>query len=250
MPKTIHTTVYTYDELLKRGNRNAIDNAEQWLADAATDHDWWDYMVDELWKPALAQIGFEDAEIAFSGFGCQGDGASFTSSVDLDKLVDFLTTEIEANECIGFMPDGKTEDFRPWIVKQCNGKPTDTRFRRVLWVRDYIDGIMVKRTSHHYSHERCCELQGGLQDDGELITTTDQGGYLSSEKWWWKSKTPRIRKLVDGFLESAEELRLDLCRAIYRTLEEEYFCLRSGESLKEFADANGYTFTESGKRFG
>jgi len=83
MPKTItkEVTLYTFKELVdleKVGTlKRACERARAWLQEGQTDHDWWDHTYD-TWKSALAQIGFDNADISFSGFWSQGDGASFT----------------------------------------------------------------------------------------------------------------------------------------------------------------------------
>ena len=46
-----------------------------------------------------------------------------------------------------------------------------------------------------------------------------------------------------------EALR-DLARWLYRQLEREYEYLSSDEAVDETIIANGYTFTETGRRFG
>ena len=78
MPRKIETLVYTYAELkegVKAGTikQSAVDKAKQWLSEGNTLDDWWEY-VSEMWQQALAQAGFENAEISFSGFWSQGDG--------------------------------------------------------------------------------------------------------------------------------------------------------------------------------
>lgn len=47
--------------------------------------DWHETTLDE-WKEKLKKLGFLDAEIAYSGFCSQGDGASFTAEIG-DKRV-------------------------------------------------------------------------------------------------------------------------------------------------------------------
>lgn len=95
MAKQITKTLYTYRELKglhdrKKISAQAFERATDWLREGQTDHDWWD-SVYEIWQSALAQLGFEDAKISFSGFWSQGDGASFTcASVDVRKLITFL----------------------------------------------------------------------------------------------------------------------------------------------------------------
>lgn len=49
---------------------------------------------------------------------------------------------------------------------------------------------------------------------------------------------------------AAEQLRLDLCGAIYKDLEEEYSYRTADEQLAEDAEANDYTFDANGRRDG
>ena len=53
-------------------------------------HDEWYYFVYDMWKEKLEAIGFEDAEIFFSGFSSQGDGACFDADINLDKLTNCM----------------------------------------------------------------------------------------------------------------------------------------------------------------
>jgi hypothetical protein len=46
------------------------------------DYEWWDYVYDNA-KEDAEQYGFRIDDISFSGFYSQGDGASWTGSVDL-----------------------------------------------------------------------------------------------------------------------------------------------------------------------
>jgi hypothetical protein len=61
---------------------------------------------------------------------------------------------------------------------------------------------------------------------------------------------PRVEKLLTQFAADVEQLRLRLCDAIYRSLEQEYEDQHSEASISDFAEANEYTFTTGGKRFG
>jgi hypothetical protein len=208
------------------------------LQEAATDFDWYSDVLD-IWKEALAQIGFEDAEISFSGFWSQGDGASFTAGVNVDKLVGFLADTLEPNDRI----EGK--DFRPYVVHLIGGKPTNPKYRRLLLVHDYIQDMAVQRTSHHYSHERTCRFSASLNDDGHYLDTEK-----SSDKWTWVSNTPKVRALFNAFVQDAESLRLRLCKAIYGMLEDDYWNRISDEQLLDLAEANDYTFEANGSREG
>jgi hypothetical protein len=247
MPKTITKTVYSFQELLdlaKEGKvqQKALERARSWLQEAATDFDWYSCVVD-FWKEVLNQIGFEDAKISFSGFSSQGDGASFTATVDLDKLVGFLADTIEGKDTVEVIE--RKEQFLPYLVRLLGGKPTNSKYRRLLWVRDQVQDIAIERTSHHYSHERTCRFTAWLNDDGHYLDT-----HKTSDKWTWVSDTPKVRALFNGFVEDAEKVRLALCKAIYRMLEEDYWDRISDEQLLDLAEANDYTFEANGRREG
>lgn len=273
MPRTITKTVYTFKELLELANdpeatgnmrqmrKNAVDKAKEWLRDVNTRDEWWEYTY-ETWKDALDQIGFTDADISFHGFCSQGDGASFTSRIDVDRIVDFFTTDIKPKDCIEPVPMkysdqctvnppcrdrsdhicnlckachdklkifGHNEDFRPWIVEKVGGKITNPKYRFVKWVANtgYFS-VSVDRISHQYSHWATCRVEIN-----------------------WSSNTkPRTEQLLCDFRDDLERLRKDLSQTIYSALEAEYEHLCSDEQLAELAEANDYTFTVDGRREG
>ena len=77
----------TYDQLADLAQERARD----WYR-RAFEHDdmWHEHTLDE-WKAELAEMGFVDADIAFSGFWSQGDGASFTCPrFDIFKYAEFF----------------------------------------------------------------------------------------------------------------------------------------------------------------
>lgn len=77
--RTIEKTIYKYDELPTEAARA---NARDWCREAGLNYEWWDAVYDDA-KTILAAIGFSDVDICFSGFGSQGDGASFTGCYGL-----------------------------------------------------------------------------------------------------------------------------------------------------------------------
>ena len=58
----------------------AQKRARDWYREHCLDYEWWDSNYDH-WKEKLGELGFTEADIKFSGFYSQGDGASFTASV-------------------------------------------------------------------------------------------------------------------------------------------------------------------------
>jgi hypothetical protein len=244
MAHTITKTVYDFGEVLAlheqgKVTKRAVEKARAWLVEGQTDHDWWEYVYD-LWKKALDQIGFENAEIAFSGFWSQGDGASFTASVDVVKLATFMGTQYQAADTIQASNDPGGEDYRGWVIRKIGGKSTDAKYLKLVRVAGYIDAN-AKRTTHHSSHENTCAFEADLRDTGQVG---------SGPEYRWNSDQPRLRAMFEGWVQDAEALRVDLCQAIYLSLEQEYESLTSDESLTELSAANGYTFDETGRRDG
>lgn len=87
MPRTVETTVYSFDEL----DDAAKERARAWYREDALDHDWWDSTYEEAariaalfgldinMKPVKLMSGKTrmGPAIYFSGFFSQGDGACF-----------------------------------------------------------------------------------------------------------------------------------------------------------------------------
>lgn len=241
MPRTITKTVYTFRELLVlhwegKVAQKTVQRVRSWLTEGQTMYDWWEYIF-ELWKKALDQIGFENAAIAFSGFWSQGDGASFTASVNVAELANFMATDHEATDVIPASSDPGGEDFRGWIVEQIGGLNSNHRYRKLALTARSIDA-QVRRISHRYSHENICSFQADLQDTGTV------GG---GPDYRWTSNMPRLRALFEEWRLHCEALRKELCQAIYRGLEQEYEQLTSDVSLIECSEANDYRFDEWGR---
>ena len=230
MPRTITTIVYTYQELLDLGKMPAIQKAREWLREAITSCDWWESTVD-TWRAALNQIGFNrDPNIAFSGFWSQGDGASFTSNIELALLARFLSTPIVPENRIGVSEGSNgVEDFRPWIAYKVGGVLTHAKYRRLTGLDNFLGEHSVTRTNPHYSHENTCSVNLCIGDF---------------------RRAHKVDMLMARFEKSVEDLRLGLCKAIYHDLEDEYEYLIGEESMLDFAEADGYTFTENGRRAG
>lgn len=79
MPQTRTYQVYKFDELTPEQQAKALDNLRNINVDF---DDWHEFILDEA-KEDLAKQGYADAHIAYSGFWSQGDGASFTATLDI-----------------------------------------------------------------------------------------------------------------------------------------------------------------------
>lgn len=235
---TVTKTLRNFGEMIEaeksgKVSSRAVEKARNWLQDGLGNYEWYDYTY-ELWKNALDQIGFSNAEISHSGFSSQGDGASFTcDNIDVEKLIRFMALKVRPSNRIAPIKggDGKQEDFRPFLVKAMGGKDHLPVYRQLLtkvddrYLPDYIDGSVI-RTSSHYVHYNTCDIQFDCR-----INLRESLG-----------------KLLTDFELDAETLRKHLCQAVYSELEKEYDYLMSDEALIETSDTNDYLFDESGDR--
>jgi len=73
--------VCEYDELSTEAKEKVLENSR----DINCQDYWYEYTLEDMTE-RLNEMGFEDAEIFFSGFWSQGDGASFKAQINIDKL--------------------------------------------------------------------------------------------------------------------------------------------------------------------
>ncbi len=185
---TKHTEVFTFQELSEKAKAKALAD----YYDINTDFNWYECNI-EYWQEKLGAIGFENAEIFFSGFSSQGDGACFDSDINLDKLARHLN---------------------------CN-------LQRLAPFMEYLSGH-ISTINNHYSHEhtRRFSLDDCLPDN-----------------------YPCMENYLNDFADSIEALRLELCKALYKELEKEYYFLCSDEQIIESFEANEFVFTKDGKLY-
>ena len=112
--------LFEFDELPEAIKAKVIEK----YRDINTDYEWHDMSLAD-WKEKLEAMGFEEPKIAFRGFCCQGDGASFDcKNVDVEM---FLASQ------------KKKKDFEE-LVKAIKKGTVDV-------------SASVIRIDHHYSHE-------------------------------------------------------------------------------------------------
>jgi len=113
-------SVFTFDELTPEVQEKVLNKHRDWNVQF---HDWADYIIED-WKDRLDEIGFEDAEIFYSGFWSQGDGACFeTKHFNFKKLINHMYEN-------------------------------EKKYRHLLKIVDYLSGTIQRNSfGHHYSHE-------------------------------------------------------------------------------------------------
>ena len=122
--------VYSFDEL----SSEAREKACQQVGNSMTDNAWWYDDTFDLFVKRCKDYGMtiDVEDIQFTGFGSQGDGASFTcDDIDVEKLLQSLGIK---------MSDGLKEK-----------------------VLDYIE-VNIIRTSYRVYHERTVHVQILLED--------------------------------------------------------------------------------------
>lgn len=237
MPREIvtKTMAYTYAELKASRNARAVEKARQLLFDWSVTDDWYDDRISD-WTACLETIGFPNAQIQFSGFASQGDGASFTADLDLAELITWLSDPIAAcerhaaNHSVWW--SHVLRDTSPPAVSQC------AKLIKLV-ASGHIDGGKIVRTDRGYCHEYTCGL--------DVADLNDPGEYVSSDRESrWVSRRPRVRALYERFLGALDDWRICLCRRIYRDLADTYDSLTSDAALEALAADQGYLFTKSG----
>ncbi len=151
MRKIIETTnVYKFEELSDDAKKKALDNHRYFLVSS----DFWDEFELCDMKEELTQMGFNGANIHYSGFASQGDGLCFTCD-DIDIL------EVLPNIICSYNFPSERMEKRLIILAQ-NGLCGNFEITKNDW-----------RYSHHHTvHANCMDdynlipLEVGLLEDG------------------------------------------------------------------------------------
>lgn len=124
-----------YSELSKEAKETALIEHQE----RVSCFEWWDYIYDE-WIDKLERLGIYTSapDIEFSGFGSQGDGASFIGRVVLREFM-------EAHDLV--------RDNHPELYLSSVGFNADPR-------AEFI--IRLSRDNHRYSHSNTVSLEWSL----------------------------------------------------------------------------------------
>ena len=139
---------YEYKELPEEIKEKIIEN----LRDINVDYDWWKYTI-EYQTQQLEEYGISKADIQFTGFFSQGDGLSFTGSVDLVKLMEMT---------------GLSKDY--------------PRFYQLTKDEEIDASAYLTRINHRYAHSKTVRLEveyyryayDDYADDEELVQQAEQ----------------------------------------------------------------------------
>ncbi|WP_199260355.1 antitoxin of toxin-antitoxin stability system [Paracoccus binzhouensis] len=214
MPEIIETTVYRLGELSDAAKKKA----RVWYREGGFDYDWYDAVYEDFQRIAeILGIRLKTRTVRLMGRGSRQEPCiwfrGFWSQGDGACWEGFYSYRKSA----------------PTIIRSY--APQDTTLHGIA---DALQAIQRRNfyqlraeVSHrgHYYHEYCMAIS------------------VERDSPTYQDMTPDAEEIV------SEALR-DLARWLYRQLEREYDYLSSDEAVDETILANGFTFTETGRRFG
>ena len=228
-----NTKIYSYNDLPESLKSMAI----KVVRERSHEPDWDDeakYIAGALEE----DYGLQDAEINFTGFYSQGDGASFTGSVkDMDLFL------------------SKTAPKTHKILVQTES----------LGKFDEVISIRFSRLSSNYYHENTCAAEINFYDymdeaHKHLFTITREvkaapgkwSAYLQDEVYFSPFGAKLYHFLGDEAVglsidihklqEEIEKWRISECKKIYRSLEKTNDYQDSDEGIEDVIEANDYKF--------
>jgi len=179
-----------YHQLCPEAQERARDNYRR----SAEEDEWWDSDY-EHWKEKLDDLGFADADIKFSGFSCQGDGASFTACITREfKIPDVLVTRLE----------DATQVAR--VLLRFNGKHGAPD---LSWS---INGKIQRSTSARYVHANTIYANLELENGGDVPEdlANDLKAWVTAEENSLTSEARGLSNEIYRCLESSwDEINCD-----------------------------------------
>lgn len=213
MPQIINTTVYRLDEL----SDDAKDSARTWYRQGADD-DWWDFVYEDFEAvSAILGVRLKTRPIRLMGGGTRQQPciwfSGFWSQGDGACFEAFYAYEKDAPR--------KIRAYAPLDVELHRIADALQAIQRTNFYQLHADASHCGRYYHEYS------MAVSVERDSQNYQDT----------------TPDAQEAV------IEALR-DLARWLYRQLEREYEHHTSNPVVDEAIEANEYTFTVGGRRFG
>ncbi len=83
--KTVEIKLFDFAELNPDAQKKALENFA--YINVEDDNEWHNNSI-ESFKTELAEVGFSDAKIFYSGFSSQGDGLCFDANIDVNKFAE------------------------------------------------------------------------------------------------------------------------------------------------------------------
>lgn len=214
-----------FKELSPKVQEKVIERMYQRYADSIDD--WWYEEVIEEFKDEMKRYGVEDVEVYFSGFGSQGDGASFEGIVNDQEL--FLKNALGIHESTP-------------IIQIGDQKHSDKILNDLVDLGfDYLDSdkykaedlsISFNKIDSRYHHERTMSANISPGYDFDLNLKPQDGRDYEKE----------LVKLEEEATEWAQEE----ARNLYSKLESTWGELNTTENVQDWIEQMDYDFDEEG----
>jgi hypothetical protein len=217
MPETREITVYTYAELSPQGRLAAQIRYNE-------PEDYWYEGITEGFTACGGERGFDIDDVQWSGFGSQGDGASWTGQVE---LVPFLAYHL---------------------------KPDHPDYARYMVLIELIENgfvsrrLEVSRNSHMYNHDKTMFLErDSLVRAEDWRDTSVRSGIFAGADALPLAESIYAESLMDELLLWATEEARAYARDIYEALKTSHDEYSSEEYFAELCEINDWRFDASGK---
>ena len=214
MPEIIKTTVYRFDEL----SEAAQDKARAWYREGGFDYEWYDAVYEDFQRIAeILGITLKTRPVRLMGGG--------TRQEPLIMFTGFWSQGDGASyECKYAYRKNAAREIRSYA-------PKDKRLHAIA------DGLQaIQRRNFFQLHADVCH-RGHYYHEYCMAISVERDSLNNQD-------------MTEGAEEAVIEALRDFARWLYRQLEQEYEHLNSDEAVNEMVIANGYTFTETGRRFG
>lgn len=214
MPEIIEAIVYHLDEL----SDAAKDAARRWYRDGCFDSDWFEFVYDDF-EHICAILGIQLRTRPFRLFG--GSTRS--------KPCIWFSGFWSQGDGACFEGDYRHARFAAGRIRAY--APTDTALHRIA------DALQAVQRRNFYQLRATVTHRGRYHHEHCMAIAVDRD-------------SPVGQDMTADAEDAVSEALRDLARWLYRQLEREYEHLTSDAVVDEAIAANGYTFTEAGRRFG
>ena len=176
--------LFSFAELREVVQKRIIAENQNVLVD---NENWFEHQKEEFHK-TLELLGFSNIDSAFTGFYCQGDGASFSATWDAANIV---------NNPEMWQSNKEYEHFKPYLdeLLKFGGKAEVERIKGSLYVHEYTCFTCADTPEAEYLLERmrvdCCTkyYRNLLAEYDYLTSDAALKDYLLSCDWLKYTKT-------------------------------------------------------------
>jgi hypothetical protein len=214
MPEIIETTVYQLHEL----SDDAKEQARAWYREIGVDPDWHEGVYEDF-ERVCAILGVELATRPVRLFG----GGQ------------------RQKPCIwfsGFWSQGDGASFNGFYSHASGAAETIRAYAPMdAELHEIADALQAVQRRNFYQLRATIAQRGRYSHEYSMAISVERD-------------SPTGQDMTADAKDVLIEAMRDLARWLYRQLEREYGYLTSDEAVDEAIAANGYTFTETGRRFG